>query len=101
MPLLLVGMAVAQNSTDNSTNASAAPPTPATTSVTIVAHVEGDSYFWTLEAQTQHNPTITVAPDTTITVTVKNSGSATHNFDVGTNKASDYLNGPGDVVTYT
>ncbi|MEA3199332.1 MAG: hypothetical protein QOE90_760 [Thermoplasmata archaeon] len=83
-------------------NASAPAPTPAPTSFTIVAHAEGDSYFWTLEGQTQHNPTITVAPDTTITVTVKNSGDVTHNFAVGDDKkGSAYLASPADVVTYT
>jgi hypothetical protein len=67
-----------------------------------VGHDDSGTYYWTLEGQSQHNPTITVQPDADITVTVKNSGSTPHNFAVGDDKkGSDYVNTPADVATYT
>ena len=102
VPLLLSGVAMAQNQTDNSTNATAPTPAgPATASVTMIAHAEGGSFYWTLEGPSQHNPTITVQPDADITVTVKNSGDQTHNFAVEPDThGSAYVNTAGDTTTY-
>lgn len=82
--------------------APAAQATPAPTAITVIAHADGSDYYWTVEGVAGKNPTLVVAPDADITVTVKNSGDQTHNFGVGvTDKASDYVNTAADVVTFT
>jgi len=103
LPLLVAGAAVAQNGTANGTNATAGAPAsgPATASVTMVAHVDGDVYYWTQEGSAQHNPTLSFAPGTKVTVTVKNSGDQTHNFAVAPDtKGSAYVSSAADTATY-
>jgi plastocyanin len=73
------------------------------TTFTIVAH-DDNGYYWTLEGQTAHNPTIQVEPGKEITVTVKADAAATslHNFAADKDSTgSDYVGKDGEAsATY-
>lgn len=70
------------------------------TEFTLVGVQKGSSYYFTLEGQTEPNPTLVVPPNAKITITLKGGGGV-HNIQVGDNPPSEYVNAPGDEVTYT
>lgn len=70
------------------------------TEFTLVSYQQGSSFYFTLEGQTQRDPTLVVPPNAQITITLKNGGGV-HNVQVTGQPASDYVNAEGDVVTYT
>jgi plastocyanin len=76
-----------------------APAPEAPTSYVLEAHQEGASYFFTIEGQTQRNPTLYVKPGAEITITLKGV-SGFHNIQVDGFAASDFVQ-EGQTVTYT
>jgi MYXO-CTERM domain-containing protein len=75
------------------------------TSFDLETHADGGAYFFTLQGQTDHNPTLNIPANTQITVTIHNTGGSsatTHNFcDEYDNKCSDYVNNDGDTAKLT
>ena len=76
------------------------------TSFDLETHADGSNYYFTLQGQTDKNPTLTVPANTAITVTIHNTGGAsasTHNFcDSYDNKCTaDFVSADGDKQTLT
>jgi len=98
LPLVLSGVAMAQNESANNTTATSPPPAA---QITMIGHDDSGTYYWTKEGDSARNPTLTFAPGQHVVVTVKNSGSTPHNFAVGNDKkGSDYVSSPSDEATY-
>lgn len=72
------------------------------TSFTLEAHSEGGGGYFTLEGETQRNPTLNVQPGQTITITLKAAdGDGIHNIRVEGSPGSEYVEAAGDEITYT
>src|SRR5260221_8213559 len=76
------------------------------TTFDLETHADGSSYYFTLQGQTDKNPTLTVPANTAITVTIHNTGGAsasTHNFcNSFDNKCTaDFVSADGDKQTLT
>lgn len=71
------------------------------TSFTLETHTDGGGGYYLIEGQTSRNPTLVVPASATITVTLKGTDDGVHNFQVDGSPASDYVQGAGQVVTYT
>lgn len=89
--LLALGLSVAAASVSAQTGK---------TTFTLKGHTEGGANFWTEGTAADHNPTLTVPPNTAITVTAS-SASGTHNLKIGDGAASDPFGETDAAVTKT
>lgn len=60
-------------------------------SFTLVGHLSGGAYFWTLENATVRNPDLVVPPHATVHVRVLNDGASVHNLQVDGFPPSGYV----------
>lgn len=76
------------------------PPAPqAPTEYVLEAHAEGSSFWFNIQGETERNPTLYVAPNSEITITVIGV-SGVHNIQVDGHDASPFVQ-PGETITYT
>lgn len=69
---------------------------------TLETHTEGAGGYFTLEGETQRNPTLRVPAGATVTITIKGTDDGVHNFCLKDAKTcTDYLQAAGDTQTLT
>lgn len=85
----------------NETAPEATPAGPV--SIVLTGHGEGGAFFFTLEGDSKKNPTLTVAPGSEVTVTLKTISGAVHNFctDASGTKTCTKLVSEGDEASIT
>lgn len=85
----------------NETAPEATPAGPV--SIVLTGHGEGGAFFFALEGESKRNPTLTVAPGSEVTVTLKTVSGAVHNFctDASGTKTCTKLVSEGDEASIT
>ncbi|HET6405235.1 MAG TPA: plastocyanin/azurin family copper-binding protein [Candidatus Thermoplasmatota archaeon] len=72
------------------------------TSFTLDTHTDGGGGYFTLEGESQRNPTLNVAPGEQITVTIRGTDDGVHNFCYpDTRSCSEYVQAEGETQTFT